>query len=315
MAELKPCKVCNFSRQKSVGLVVSTLDQLKVKGGETLGFSSDTSVSVVLEDDGTIVEDDAYFLCLPVNTKFMLLHEKESWAPINKFDGGTAWLSRESIALDEDEVDTMLSGTDAWQSLAAQLKHNLASVILLSDDELQTLVDVPCTDLASALGFPQKKAQALQDTLQTVLDRREESRQSKELLQLYLKTVEKEREQEASQEGQDDDAIETDDMDEVDSVSGFHTRTLMVLKGKTSPETRLSNEELQMVVNKGAASIGQILGFDAERTAALVQACEAELEGRLQKVQALASLSAQSQQPSDASGTEDTDKTEAKRSK
>lgn len=53
-------------------------------GIETLGFSADKTVSVVLEDDGTIVEDDAYFLCLPVNTKFMLLHEKETWAPINR---------------------------------------------------------------------------------------------------------------------------------------------------------------------------------------------------------------------------------------
>ena len=32
----------------------------------------------------------------------------------------------------------------------------------------------------------------------------------------------------------------------VDSASGFMSRTLMVLKGKTSPETRLSNEELQV---------------------------------------------------------------------
>lgn len=37
---------------------------------------------------------------------------------------------------------------------------------------------------------------------------------------------------------------ETDGM-EVDSGSGFMSRTLMVLKGKTSPETRLSNQELQ----------------------------------------------------------------------
>lgn len=39
--------------------------------------------------------------------------------------------------LDNDEVDTMFSGTDSWQSLAAQLKHDLASIILLSDAELQ----------------------------------------------------------------------------------------------------------------------------------------------------------------------------------
>lgn len=52
---------------------------------------------------------------------------------------------------------------------------------------------VPCTDLASALAFPEQKTQDLQDTLQRVLDHREEERQSKELLQLYLRVVEKER--------------------------------------------------------------------------------------------------------------------------
>ena len=47
-------------------------------------------------------------------------------------------------------------------------------------------------ELASALGFQEKKALNLQETLQRVLDRREEERQSKELLQLYLRAVEKE---------------------------------------------------------------------------------------------------------------------------
>lgn len=53
-------------------------------------------------------------------------------------------------------------------------------------------MDVPCSELASALGFQVKKAEDLQETLQRVLDRREEERQSKELLQLYLKAVESE---------------------------------------------------------------------------------------------------------------------------
>ena len=41
--------------------------------------------------------------------------------------------------------------------------------------------------------------------------------------------------------------MDVPDGTEVDAVSGFITRTLMVLKGKTSPETRLSSEELQVV--------------------------------------------------------------------
>ena len=52
-------------------------------------------------------------------------------------------------------------------------------------------MDVPCSELAAALGFQVKKTEDLQETLQRVLDRREEERQSKELLQLYLKAVEK----------------------------------------------------------------------------------------------------------------------------
>lgn len=64
------------------------------------------------------------------------------------------------------------------------------------------LVDVPHQQLASAMGFQERKAQDLQETLQRVLDRREEERQSKELLQLYLNAVAKEREQdETSQAG------------------------------------------------------------------------------------------------------------------
>ena len=65
----------------------------------------------------------------------------------------------------------------------------------------QRLVDVTPADLASVLGFSQQKTKDLQETLQRVLDRREEERQSKELLQLYLKAVEKESSQALQQDG------------------------------------------------------------------------------------------------------------------
>lgn len=41
-------------------------------------------------------------------------------------------------------------------------------------------------------------------------------------------------------------ALDMVDSTEVDSAVGFNSRTLLVLKSKTSPETRLSNEELQV---------------------------------------------------------------------
>ncbi|KAF1390629.1 hypothetical protein PFLUV_G00060000 [Perca fluviatilis] len=296
MTDRKPCKVCNFTRQKSYGLVVPSLDDLKIKGCEFLGFSPGEPVTVVLEDDGTIVQDQAYFLCLPSNTKFMLLHEKETWSPGCKMDGGTAWMARDSMVLEADTVDSS-SAAAHWWHLAQQLKQDLASIILMSEADLQALVDAPCPELASAMGFEEKKAEDLQETLQGVLDRREEERQSKELLQLYLKAAVKEDQQQEvpsqpSQEGAGD--VEVDAV-EVDSASGFMSRTLMVLKGKTSPETRLSTEELQMVVTRGTEAMEKVLGWDRRRTSALLHACEAELTGRLQQVQAVQSIRSNTQ--------------------
>ncbi|KAE8293323.1 DNA fragmentation factor subunit alpha DNA fragmentation factor 45 kDa subunit [Larimichthys crocea] len=293
----RPCKVCNFTRQKSYGLVVPTLDELKLKGREFLGFSPSEPVTVVLEDDGTIVEDQSYFLCLPLNTKFMLLHEKETWSPVRRMDGGTAWMARDSMLLEADSVDAACAAAP-WWDLSQQLKHDLASIILMSEADLQALVDAPCAELATAMGFQEKKAAELQETLQTVLDRREEERQSKELLQLYLKASEKEdRQQEEpsqpSQGGAGD--VDVPDGMEVESASGFMSRTLMVLKGKTSPETRLSTEDLQMVVSRGVDAMEQVLGLGKTKTTALLQACEAELTKRLQQVQAVQSIRSSTQ--------------------
>lgn len=54
------------------------------------------------------------------------------------------------------------------------------------------LIDAPCADLAQELGQSRVTVQGLQNTLQQVLDQREEARQSKQLLELYLQALEKE---------------------------------------------------------------------------------------------------------------------------
>ncbi|KAJ0064505.1 hypothetical protein NL108_009462, partial [Boleophthalmus pectinirostris] len=209
--------------------------------GESLGFSPSSSVKVVLEEDGTIVEDQAYFLCLPLNTKFMLLAEKETWSPVKKVDGGTAWMARDSVLMDTDEVDAAVY---PWVNLAQRLKEDMASVILMAEADLQMLIDVPHAELASALGYDKKRTEDLQETLQRYLDRKEEERQSKELLQLYFKAMNQGQGPEHQTESGVGNLDVPDGM-EVDSASGFLTRTIMVLKGKTSPETRLSTEDLQ----------------------------------------------------------------------
>ncbi|XP_053704725.1 DNA fragmentation factor subunit alpha [Synchiropus splendidus] len=301
MADRKPCKVCNFSRQKSYGLVVPSLEELKTRGCEFFGFTASDDVTVVLEDDGTIVEDEGYFLCLPSNTKFMLLHERETWSPLRRVDGGTAWMARESMIM--DAIDAATAG-DEWLVQAQQLKQDLASIFLMSEADLQNLVDAPVSELAPALGFSVPKAENFQEKLQGVLDRREEERQSKELLQLYLKAVEREEGEQAEEPSQKEGDMV--DGSEADQVCGFMSRTLMVLKGKTSPETRLSTEDLQLVLSRGVEVMEQVLGWDKVRTAALITDCTAELNKRLGKIQAVQSIrTANSQQTNDDSGSEE----------
>lgn len=51
-------------------------------------------------------------------------------------DGGTAWMARDSVLLETDTVDS--SGAAApWCALAQQLKQDLASIILMSEADLQ----------------------------------------------------------------------------------------------------------------------------------------------------------------------------------
>lgn len=52
-------------------------------------------------------------------------------------DGGTAWMARDSLRIETDAVD-FSGGADApWWFLAQQLKHDLTSIILMSEEDLQ----------------------------------------------------------------------------------------------------------------------------------------------------------------------------------
>lgn len=50
-------------------------------GKEKLNYPMDKSVYVVLEEDGTEVDEEEYFQTLPENTLLMLLHVGDKWSP------------------------------------------------------------------------------------------------------------------------------------------------------------------------------------------------------------------------------------------
>lgn len=304
---LKPCLLLRNHSREQHGVAASCLEELKNKACDILAIDKSLApVSLVLAEDGTIVDDDDYFLCLPSNTKFVALVGDEKWTYSNS-DGGTAWISQESF--DTDETD---SGTGArWKNLARQLRSNLSSIILLSEDDLQVLIDVPCSELAQELNQSEATARGLQQALQQALDQREEARQSKQLLELYLQALQKEgcvlaRQAEPGAGFSEEDTVDMGMPQESDAGSGLSSRLLRTLKEKTSPELSLSSQDLELVTKKDPGTLATALRWAADQTDAVQQACARELALRLQQLQTLHSLrSVSTQSTSSPQGPQD----------
>ncbi|XP_063173439.1 DNA fragmentation factor subunit alpha [Candoia aspera] len=296
LPRLKPCLIRRKGQQEQHGVAASTLQELQTKACNLLAIGpASQPVTLVLAEDGTIVSDDDYFLCLPPNTKFVAVAKNEKWTSGSTVSGGgTAW--REEEIIHTVEVDTV---GEKWKLLARQLKNDLSTIILMSEEDLQALIDVPCLDLAQELSENQLQTQRLQDTLQETLDRREEERQSRQLLELYLQAIKREHQVVSTAEESEVEEKSTEGNDTVDAGSSgpcstgstlLSTRVLTVLKEKSAPELSLASQDLELVCKEDSTALSRALSWDKHRTEALKEACGQELSRRLQQVRTLNSL-------------------------
>ncbi|XP_053307983.1 DNA fragmentation factor subunit alpha [Spea bombifrons] len=287
----KACVVGVKGSKERHGVAAASLQELLEKACKILGLdSTKTPITLVLEEDGTIVEDEDYFLCLPPNTKFVLLTDNKKWAS-TVVDGGTAWLAQESID-GEDVTDLHASDVPKWKTLSFQLKENLSNIILMSESDLQTLIEVPAEELAGEVAVTLEKVQALQETLQSVLDRREEERQSAQLLKLFLEATKKEE----IQDPPNLDQVDSGNNQEVFSCNSLLSgRIIRTLKEKQMPQLSLSNSELEAVASEDASALSVTLNWNAQKAAELQNDCLLELRRRNEQVQCLNALTSVSQ--------------------
>ena len=78
----RPFKVTDRLRQIRKGIVAKSLKDLTKKAMDKLGYDDRQEVYLVLEEDGTEVDDEEYFQSLPDNTRLMLLHHQDIWSPV-----------------------------------------------------------------------------------------------------------------------------------------------------------------------------------------------------------------------------------------
>ncbi|KAM8927198.1 DNA fragmentation factor subunit alpha [Pelodytes ibericus] len=291
MAEYKkPCVVSVQGSKQWHGVAADSLQELLEKACNILSVDAvGTPVTLVLAEDGTIVEDEDYFLCLPSNTKFVLLTSGKKWTR-TAVDGGTAWLTQESVEKEVMELDGL--EVPKWKLLAAELRGNLSSIIMMSESDLQTLIEVPCEELSGEIAVSNRKVQVLQDTVQRVLDRREEERQCKELLQLYLEVVKKEDSSpETGPVGADQVDASRPSQDEAISTDLLSSHVITILREKPLPHLCLSNIQLEAVASEDCHTLALALSWESERVGELQVSCLQELQRRNRQAQCLSSLS------------------------
>ncbi|XP_048780692.2 DNA fragmentation factor subunit beta-like [Ostrea edulis] len=75
---MRAYKVQDVKREQRVGVTAKNFQELLEKGAQKLKLHSD-EVTVVIEDDGTVVADDKFFKKLPAQTVFVFLKKGEKW--------------------------------------------------------------------------------------------------------------------------------------------------------------------------------------------------------------------------------------------
>ncbi|GFR81156.1 DNAation factor subunit alpha [Elysia marginata] len=176
--QVRPFKVWSCDRAVKKSLTAASLRDFIEKGCLKLGMKNTTgAVRIVLEEDGTEVDDEDYFSFLPQNSTLMLLKEGECWQPART----------EAVARDETDHGGIPVREDETARLASDLRADLSHIITFSNDQLQQLVDEDTLTLAQLMGESERFSKSLQDACQRHLDERAQTTETAGLLKLYHK--------------------------------------------------------------------------------------------------------------------------------
>lgn len=178
----RPFKVWSADRTIRKGVIASSLADLVRKARVKLGLQEVEDVAVVLEVDGTEV-DDEYFKRLEENTIILLLNPGERWYP----PGVEAIRAVPPVTRSGCDVTDSASGSsnhDRIAQLLPALRHNLGSIFLLSIEELELLADMDVQHHCVTVNDPDFLIR-IRDTCGRILTERQEAKEALDLLQFW----------------------------------------------------------------------------------------------------------------------------------
>ncbi|CAG0886114.1 unnamed protein product, partial [Darwinula stevensoni] len=175
--ERKPMKLWDGKRDSRKGIVVSTLQELLIRGKEKLGISESIKVQIVLEADGTHVETEEYFQSLPSQTVLLMLRPGEVWEPV---------LGSADLIIQGDVVDAVDGGSHLRLiDLINDIHRSPEKLHLLPTYQLQDLADLEEQLLPICEGKALNEWRVIRDAAQRILEERERTINALDLLDLY----------------------------------------------------------------------------------------------------------------------------------
>lgn len=133
---------------------------------------------MVLEADGTEVDEEDYFSFLPSDATLMFLIPADKWRPCGLED------------LARDETDSAAHAgamSESTRHLVHNLRRDVSRIITFSNDDLSNVLAVDVAELGRELGESEGYAKALQDACQRHLDERQQTVEALDILRLYHK--------------------------------------------------------------------------------------------------------------------------------
>ncbi|XP_078467626.1 DNA fragmentation factor subunit alpha [Lampetra planeri] len=292
MSTTHPYRVCGVSRATWHGLVAASLPELRQKGCVKLSLNAaPDKVEVVLEEDGTIVDDDEYLQLLDKNSRLMLLQPGERWDRPRVTPAGV-----------DDEVETDGGPLSQSEKVARMLHRDLGLIINLSDLQLRAVAEEQPEELARWLGG-EEAAELVSGACGRVLDSRQQLRDVHSFVALYRRAEDHDRQLRGDcsrkvaaaddvADGRpphpppvvDPGPAEGDRRPELRPSGTLDAALLGQLAGGQTVELGLSTEQLECVTEAGPAAVGRGLGMSTQDSLPIVQACQRERESRCQQL-------------------------------
>uniref|UniRef100_G3MPA6 CIDE-N domain-containing protein n=1 Tax=Amblyomma maculatum TaxID=34609 RepID=G3MPA6_AMBMU len=177
----KPHKVWSCDRQTRKSVVASSLDELRTKGAAKLGYTNPFDLKIVLETDGTEVEDENYFQRAERDTVFLMLQPNEKWLP-----PGVEALRAGCDVVDSSEETSSIFSSECLDAavLLRHLEADTGKLALFTEDQLEVLADMPADSVDPDL-FNTTFVETVMDTCGRLLVEKREAREAIEFIKVF----------------------------------------------------------------------------------------------------------------------------------